>query len=141
MPGKRDHSRRLLAFAREMRKAPTDAERKLWYLLRRGKLNGHRFRRQVPVAGYILDFCCLEAGIGVEADGGQHDEKGKEYDRRRSVALLQKGIRIMRFSDIDILKHPGAVQATIYRALTDGTPSLPSPGIPGEGKDEAIRAE
>jgi very-short-patch-repair endonuclease len=121
-----------------MRKAPTDAERKLWYLLRRGKLDGYRFRRQVPVAGYILDFCCLELGLGVEADGGQHyDDKGKEYDRRPSEVLLAKGIRIMRFSDIDILKHPEAVQATIYRALSGQTPSQPSPGIPGEGKTPA----
>jgi len=139
MPHKRDHSRRLLTFAREMRKAPTDAERKLWYLLRRGKLDGYRFRRQVPIAGYILDFCCLEAGLGVEADGGQHyDKRGKEYDDRRSEILNRKGIRIIRFSDIDILKHPAAVYATIYRALTDQTPSQPSPGIPGEGKQTSL---
>ncbi len=141
MPYKRDHSRRLLTFAREMRRTPTDAERKLWYLLRRGKLDGYKFRRQVPVAGYILDFCCLEAGLGVEADGGQHyDPKGKEYDERRSEILSQKGFRIIRFSDIDILKHPDAVQATVYRELLAQTPSQPSPGIPGEGS-QAARAQ
>jgi very-short-patch-repair endonuclease len=121
--GKRDHSRRLIAFARNMRKAPTDAERKLWSFLRRGKLDGHHFRRQVPVAGYIVDFCCLSAGLGVEADGGQHyDERGKQYDEQRSEALLGKGIKILRFSDYDILKHPEAVQETIYRELTSRPP-------------------
>jgi len=59
-------------------------------------------------------------------------ERCEEYDRIRSEALLSKGIRIDRFSDIDILKHPDAVQATIYRELFDQTPSLPSPGLPGE---------
>jgi very-short-patch-repair endonuclease len=123
MPGKRDHSRRLIVFAREMREAPTDAERKLWSLLRRGKLDGHHFRRQVPVSGYIIDFCCLSAGLGVEADGGQHcDEKARQYDHQRSRELLGKGIRIIRFSDYEILRHPDAVQRTIYRELTGRPP-------------------
>jgi very-short-patch-repair endonuclease len=123
MPGKRDPSRRLIGFARSMRKAPTDAERKLWSLLRRGKLDGHHFRRQVPVAGYIVDFCCLSAGLGIEADGGQHyDQAAEEYDRQRSEALLLKGIRIVRFSDYEILKYPDAVQEAIYRELTQRPP-------------------
>jgi len=123
MPRKRDHSRRLLAFARQMRGAPTDAELKLWSLLRRGKLDGYCFRRQVPIAGYIVDFCCLPAGLGVEADGGQHcDPKGRVYDQRRSEALRAAGIRIIRFSDYEILKYPDAVQQTIYRELTEKPP-------------------
>jgi primosomal protein N' (replication factor Y) len=119
----RDHSRRLITFARQMRISPTDAEKKLWSLLRRGQLDGYHFRRQVPIAGYIVDFCCLKAGLGVEADGGQHyDQDGIEYDRRRSEALLGKGIRLLRFSDIDILKYPEAVQRRIYQALTERPP-------------------
>jgi very-short-patch-repair endonuclease len=120
MPGKRDHSERLLNFARQMRREPTDAEKKLWSLLRRGQINGLRFRRQVPIAGYIVDFCCLPAHVGVEADGGQHsDERTQEYDRRRAEALAAKGFRILRFSDYEILKHPEAVQETICRAVAD----------------------
>jgi very-short-patch-repair endonuclease len=123
MPGKRDDTPRLIGFARQMRKAPTDAERKLWNLLRRGRLDGFHFRRQVPVAGYIIDFCCLPAGLGVEADGGQHLDAGDvEYDRRRSEALAGKGIRIIRFSDRDILKYPDVVEEAIYRALTEQPP-------------------
>ena len=120
--GRRDRNPRLMAFARSMRKAPTDAEKKLWSLLRRGKLDGFHFRRQVPVAGYIIDFCCLSAGIGVEADGGQHFDPQGKYDQRRSEALLAKGIRILRFSDVDILRYPDAVQKTIYRELTGQPP-------------------
>ena len=123
MPGKRDHSRRLLSFARQMRKVPTDAEKKLWFLLRDRKLGGHHFRRQMPIAGYIVDFCCVSAGLGVEADGGQHyDEQGKQYDQRRSEILLSNGTRIIRFSDYEILKYPDAVQETIYRQLTEDPP-------------------
>ena len=64
MPRKRNHSRRLLSFARNMRKEPTDAEKKLWFLLRDHKIDGFHFRRQVPIAGYIVDFCCFSAGLG-----------------------------------------------------------------------------
>ena len=121
--GKRDHGRKLIAFARQLRKAPTDAEQKLWSLLRRGQLDGYHFRRQVPMAGYIVDFCCLSAGLGIEADGGQHSDPGaREYDQGRSQALLATGIRIIRFSDYEILKYPEAVQATIYRELTAQPP-------------------
>jgi very-short-patch-repair endonuclease len=123
MSGKRDHSRKLIRFARQMRKEPTDAEKRLWSLLRLSQLDGHHFRRQVPVAGYIVDFCCISAGLGIEADGGQHyDCRGEEYDRQRTEALLAKGIRIVRFSDYDILKYPEAVQAEIYRQLSPQPP-------------------
>jgi very-short-patch-repair endonuclease len=123
MPGTRDHSRRLIIFARRMRKAPTDAEQKLWLLLRRGRMHGFHFRRQVPVAGYIIDFCCLSAGLGIEADGGQHhDQRDQLYDQRRSEAMLVRGIRIIRFSDYDILKYPDAVEEAIYRSLTKRPP-------------------
>jgi very-short-patch-repair endonuclease len=118
-----------------MRQAPTEAERKLWSLLRRGRLEGHRFRRQVPMAGYILDFCCLREGLGIEADGGQHyDAHALEYDRRRTQALAEKGFRILRFSDYDILKHGDAVAESIYQELLKKSPlPNPPPEIPGEG--------
>lgn len=72
MSKRRDPSPRLKTFARRMRAESTDAERKLWHILRDRKLGGFKFRRQHPVAGYIVDFFCLEAGVVVEADGGQH---------------------------------------------------------------------
>jgi ATP-dependent helicase HrpA/adenine-specific DNA-methyltransferase len=123
MPRVRDHDRRLLKFARKMRSDPTDAEKKLWSLLRAKRIAGYRFRRQVPIAGYIVDFCCFSAGVGVEADGEQHgDEETQRYDQQRSAALFEMGIRIIRFSDHDILKHTEAVQATIYRELTGEPP-------------------
>jgi len=134
MPSKRDHSRRLIAYARAMRQEPTDAERKLWSMLRRGQIDGRHFRRQVPVAGYIIDFCCLSAGLGVEADGGQHNEKAAmRYDQRRSEILLKKGIRILRFADDEILKYPHAVQEAIYQALVEDPLPDPLPECRGRG--------
>ena len=135
VPGRRDRNPRLMAFARSMRKTPTDAEKKLWSLLRRGKVDGFHFRRQVPVAGYIVDFCCLSAGIGVEPDGGEHyTVEAKQCDQQRSD-LRAEGIRILRFSDDDILKYPDAVQKTIYRELTVRPPSatLPRSRVPIRG--------
>ena len=106
-----------------MRQTPTDAKKKLWSLMRRGRLSGYHFRRQVPLAGYIVDFCCLSAGLGIEADGGQHfDQQNEEYDLRRCEALAAKGIRILRFSDYEILKHPDAAQEMIYRQLVEPPP-------------------
>jgi very-short-patch-repair endonuclease len=118
MPGTRDDSQRLIYFARQMRKAPTDAEKKLWSLLRRRQIADLHFRKQVPVAGFIIDFCCLPMKLGVKADGGQHyDQEKADYDRRRSKVLAAMGITILRFSDYEILKHPVAVQEAIYRAV------------------------
>jgi len=77
----------------------------------------------VPIEGYIADFCCLAAGIVVEADGGQHYEpEQKEYDRRRTETFNEKGFKVLRFSDVDILKYPDAVGRTIYRELTGERP-------------------
>ncbi|HEX8521034.1 MAG TPA: endonuclease domain-containing protein [Tepidisphaeraceae bacterium] len=125
----RDYSSRLLNFAREMRYLPTDAEKKLWSILRGRKLGGFKFRRQHPIEGYILDFYCIEQKLAVEADGGQHlDEKGKEYDARRTERLGKLGVRVLRFGDDDVLKHSVEVAEEILRTLMEGTPSpLPSP--------------
>ncbi|MFI5380441.1 MAG: endonuclease domain-containing protein [Tepidisphaerales bacterium] len=118
MQERRDYDRRLLSFARQMRRQPTDAEKKLWSVLRGQRLGGLKFRRQHPVAGYILDFYCEEHSVAVELDGGQHTtEEGRAYDQRRSEKLAELGIRVLRFSDIDVLKHTDAVARTILREL------------------------
>jgi very-short-patch-repair endonuclease len=136
MPFKRDPSRRLLAFARNLRRESTDAEKKLWHILRGRRLAGFKFRRQVPVGGFIVDFYCLKHALVVEADGGQHNDPEHELrDARRTEKLATVGIRVIRFPDDQILKYPDAVAETIYAALTpEQEPSPPpSPGVPGEG--------
>ncbi|MGA8221784.1 MAG: DUF559 domain-containing protein, partial [Candidatus Acidiferrales bacterium] len=81
MTGGRNHDPRFLRFARNMRQTQTDAERKLWSILRDRRLGGFKFRRQHPVDRYILDFYCAERRLAVEADGGQHrDSQAQKCD-------------------------------------------------------------
>jgi type I restriction enzyme M protein len=115
---RRDHDRRLLGYARNMRRECTDAERKLWNILRDRQLAEFKFRRQYPVAGYILDFYCVRCRLAVEADGGQHnDVEQREYDERRSGVLAGIGVTVLRFADDQILKHPDAVAGAIYNEI------------------------
>src|SRR4051812_34896591 len=94
--------------AKRKRKEPTAAGKRLWRLLRDRRLAGFKFRRQVPVAGFVLDFYCMKAGVVVEADGGQHLEpEAKAYDLRRTNELARLGIRVLRFPDDEILKYSG----------------------------------
>jgi very-short-patch-repair endonuclease len=87
--------------ARSMRKAMTDSELKLWNELRAHRLMGLSFRRQMPIAGYIVDFACAEKKIVVEVDGSQHAES--RYDQNRDAALRDLGWTILRFWNDDIL--------------------------------------
>ena len=68
--------------ARELRKNMTDAERRLWYHLRHRQIGNDRFRRQVPIGPYIVDFVCFEKRLIIELDGGQHAVHGEEDLRR-----------------------------------------------------------
>jgi very-short-patch-repair endonuclease len=90
-------SLRMRAHARDMRRAPTRAERNVWSWLRDRRLDGHKFRRQVPVGPYILDFFCAELGLAIELDGAHHgDADMSEYDSRRTVLLRAHGIEVVR---------------------------------------------
>ena len=103
--------------ARALRINPTDAERKLWSLLRGRQIDGFRFRRQHPAPPYILDFACPEAMIAIEADGGQHN--GSARDEHRDKGLKSLGWRVLRFWNNDILANPEGVAETIRVALVD----------------------
>ena len=129
----RDANSRLTHFARGMRKQPTDAELKLWKILRMKSLAGFRFRRQRPVAGYILDFYCPARRLAIELDGGQHnDERALEYDCLRTTRLNELGVRVIRFWDNEVLKNPDAVAQEILKHL-ESPEIFPPPGTPGEG--------
>jgi very-short-patch-repair endonuclease len=105
---------RLLSYARRMRREPTDAEKKLWSRLRDRQIGGFKFRRQVPLGGYILDYFCKEAKLGVELDGGQHaDAEEARYDAGRDEALRKLGVEVLRFPDDEAIKDTDAVLARI----------------------------
>ena len=82
--------------ARNLQKRSTDAEIALWNLLRNRRLTDYRFRRQVPVGKYIVDFLCFERKLLVELDGGQHQEQ-IEYDIECTRVLESRGYRLLRF--------------------------------------------
>lgn len=103
--------------ARRLRREPTDAERHLWYDLRRKTLGGWRFRRQAPIGRYIADFVCFEARLIVELDGGQHAEARQAYDADRTVWLEAEGFRVLRFWNNDVLTNTAGVVEEIVRAL------------------------
>jgi very-short-patch-repair endonuclease len=121
MPRRHDPSLRLHAFARRMRREPTDAERKLWALLRDRRLGGFKFRRQVPIAGYVADFLCEPASLIVELDGDQHAESDAlQYDEQRTQRLANRMYRVVRFASHEACRDPDAVARTILRILTEG---------------------
>jgi primosomal protein N' (replication factor Y) len=112
--------------ARVLRKTMTDAERRLWSILRGRRLAGCKFRRQHPVNPYILDFACVECRLAVEADGGQH--AGNEADRRRVALLRARGWRVLRLWNNDILANTDGVVGIILRTLeSTKTPRIPKP--------------
>ncbi|MDR7223159.1 endonuclease domain-containing protein [Aminobacter aminovorans] len=91
--------------AKSMRRKMTDAELKLWNELRAHRLMGLGFRRQYPVAGYIVDFACPAHKLIVELDGSQHaDAANVEADAVRTLRLEQDGWTILRFWNDDVVR-------------------------------------
>jgi len=102
--------------ARDLRKNATDAEHYLWYHLRASRL-GYKFKRQVPIDYFIVDFVCYEERLIIELDGGQHQD-AVEYDKQRTDALMQRGFRVLRFWNHDVLKNVTGVLEVIREALS-----------------------
>lgn len=102
--------------ARRLRKTMTDAEQALWRHLRGRQLAGFRFRRQVPIGRYIVDFACLDVGLIVEVDGGQH-EINRDDDAIRDAWLVKEGYRVLRFWNNDVLSNREGVLLRISDAL------------------------
>jgi very-short-patch-repair endonuclease len=107
--------------ARRLRREATDAEGWLWQMLRNRRLGGFKFRRQVAVPPYILDFYCSQAQVAVELDGGQHAETANAIaDDARSAFLAKRGIRVLRFWNDEVLRNPEEVTERLWAALQEG---------------------
>lgn len=120
----------LFRYAQEMRKNPTESEKTLWNILRKFRYKGYIFRRQHPVDIFIADFYCHKLKLIVEVDGDIHEsDQSMEYDDGRSAELEKYGLRIIRFSNDQVLKETDKVASQILTYIT----SLPSPSPPGEG--------
>ena len=108
----------LLTFAKNLRRDQTDAEALMWHLLRDHRFCGYKFRRQYPLAGYILDFYCHPAKLAIELDGGGHNSDEQQfYDRERTKVLEGAGILVIRFWNHEVLKDLENVLEVIYTEL------------------------
>ena len=103
-------------FARRLRKQLTEAEKRLWRRLRGKQIAGCKFRRQHPLGPYIVDFACIERGLVVELDGGQHMDREKE-DAERTRCIEQNGFSVLRFWDNKVFEELDAVVEAIRLAL------------------------
>jgi very-short-patch-repair endonuclease len=117
--------------ARALRRQGNRVEDILWKHLRGRRLMGYKFRRQVVVEPYIVDFMCVEAKLIIEADGGQHSNQ-VTYDDRRTASLEKNGYQVIRFWNHEILEHLEIVLEQIRSALIDAPSPQPSPG--GRGR-------
>ena len=100
-----------------MRSDSTKAENMLWQQLRNRQMNGYKFRRQMPLRGYILDFVCFEARLIIEVDGGQHSESRR--DEARDALFRAEGFRIMRFWNDEVERALDFVCQSILAVLKD----------------------
>jgi very-short-patch-repair endonuclease len=123
----------LLAHAKWMRSNPTEAERKLWSILRNKRFAGCKFKRQVVIDWYIADFVNFEHRVIVEADGCQHAES--DYDARRDDYLRAQGFAVTRFWNNDIFLETQSVEDAIWHALQKApSPSRGRSWGAGEGR-------
>ena len=120
--------------ARQLRANPTEVEKRLWMRIRKRQLLGHRFRRQVPLGRYVVDFACIESSLVVEVDGGQHDWLEKQ-DAKRTLWLEAHGWRVVRFWNNDVIENIEGVLEELALKLSECV-DIPHPDPPpqaGEG--------
>jgi very-short-patch-repair endonuclease len=104
--------------ARQLRKEPTPAERRLWMILRGDKLNGVNFRRQHAIGKYVVDFCAVKKKLAIELDGCQHLEQN-DYDIARTTYLESQGYKIIRFWNDQVMDDREGVVRSIEEGLND----------------------
>ena len=104
--------------AKEMRREPAYYERRLWGILRDRGLEGLKFRRQVVMGRYVVDFVCLRHRLIVEADGPQHEDRAQ--DAGRDEFLRGQGFRVLRFDNQRIENRGHEVLGEIVAAVNEG---------------------
>ena len=108
--------------SRVLRRAMTDAERRLWYHLKRVPVEGTHFRRQGPIGPYIADFVCHRSKLVIEIDGGQHADNAEE-DVDRTAAMNAEGYRVVRFWNNEVLGNLEGVLQSIVAEVEKGPTS------------------
>jgi very-short-patch-repair endonuclease len=115
-----------VAKARTLRRASTEAEKRLWNLLRNRSVAGLKFVRQMPIDPFVADFVCRERMLIIEVDGSQHMDD-EAYDRRRTAFLNARGYAVLRVWNTDVLRHLSSVEDLIGRLAAGESPD-PLPG-------------
>lgn len=111
-------SKEIRQHSKALRTNQTDAEKRLWSVLRNRNLNNLKFRRQHPIGKYIVDFICMEKMLVIEIDGDSH--AGQEmYDSKRTEWLEAQGYKVIRFTNEDVQKRLDAVAAEIIWVCED----------------------
>ena len=113
-----------IAFARQLRKTPTDAEEVLWQMLRSQPFRQAKFRRQVPIGPFVADFLSHSAKVVIEADGPVHDAA---KDARRDSWFVERGWRVLRFSNRQVLTNSRHVTDSILSVINGQPTGDPSP--------------
>ena len=109
----------LFAYARQNRKQHTEAEEILWDKLRNRRLNGCKFRRQHPIYDFIADFYCASCSLVVEIDGSYHEVADQvAYDRERTFILNEINVKVIRFTNTEVLENIDFVLKEISKQLT-----------------------
>ena len=109
--------------SRALRRDSTKAESLLWQHLRSRRLLGCKFRRQVPIGNYIVDFLCEDPPIIIELDGGQHMEQ-ENYDEARSTWLKANGFLVLRFWNNDIAENMEGVLESLFSTIQKARPPI-----------------
>ena len=130
------YSKETLTRAKRLRRTMTDAERRLWSILRDKQVSGAKFRRQQPIGPFVADFVCQEARLVIEADGGQHFDN--LTDARRTAFLQSKGYRVLRFWNNDILTNPDGVAEAIAAAMPSPHPARATRESPSPSRGEGF---
>ena len=119
--------------ARQMRKSPTEPEKRLWRNLSNSQLDGWKFRRQQVIGRFIADFVCPSAKLIVEVDGETHDAVA---DAARDAALARIGFRTLRVTNDDVIRNIEGVRLAVEQALALADRPHPNPSPKGEGLEE-----
>lgn len=107
-----------IQLAKNNRKAPTEAEKLFWNRVRRKQIKGYQFYRQRPLGEYIVDFYCPAANLVVEIDGGGHySPEQMKKDAVRDEYLSQTGLKVLGFSNTDVMTNTDGVMESLHEIL------------------------
>jgi very-short-patch-repair endonuclease len=112
--------------ARRLRRNQTDADRLLWFRLCDRRTAGWKFKRQVPIDRFVVDFCCADAKLIVELDGGQHDQH-RDRDADRARVLEAMGYLVLRFWNHDVAQNMDGVLEGILSTINQNRSEPPHP--------------